>query len=205
MDNSKKCKYCGTEIDKSAKICPNCKKRQKIAWWQVVLIVLAIIIVISALTSSDSPDNEQNNSNNENSNNVTTTENKEEKNEYAVGEVFNDGYMKVTYMNLNDNFTNYSQYATVKSGCKVVAATFEFENISSSDKLASSYDFNCYADGYDCDKFYSVDDSSFTATLSSGKKSKGTVYFEVPQDASEITIEYENNVWSSKKVIFRVK
>ena len=42
----KKCKYCQTEIDSKAKICPNCRKKQgpKIVKW-VVLGLLALIIV----------------------------------------------------------------------------------------------------------------------------------------------------------------
>ncbi len=28
MGETKKCKYCQSEIDKKAKICPNCKKKQ---------------------------------------------------------------------------------------------------------------------------------------------------------------------------------
>ena len=71
--------------------------------------------------------------------------------------------------------------------------------------VSSSLDFTCYADGYDCESFWSVDDSSFSANLSSGKKTKGNVYFLVPSDATEITLEYETNYWSSEHVEFIVK
>ncbi|MFZ2663755.1 MAG: DUF4352 domain-containing protein [Patescibacteria group bacterium] len=50
MDN-KKCKYCQTEIDKKARICPNCKKDQR-GWfgkhpiiWTVVIFFLFLIIL----------------------------------------------------------------------------------------------------------------------------------------------------------------
>lgn len=145
-------------------------------------------------------DPEVTNDNRENETNKT-----EKKESYSVGEVFNDGYMKVVYTALNDNFTDYSKYATIKEGCKVICASFEFENVSNGDESASSSDFECYADGYSCDSFYSVDDSSFYNRLSAGKKTKGNVYFQVPVNAEKIIIEYENNMWSSKKVKFIVK
>lgn len=62
MDNKKKCKHCGSEMDLNAKICPTCRKRQSLAWWQVVLIVLGVIILIGVLFGGDS----EKNSNSEN-------------------------------------------------------------------------------------------------------------------------------------------
>lgn len=38
----KKCKYCKSEIDKKAKICPNCKKKQK---GKKAIIIISIMIV----------------------------------------------------------------------------------------------------------------------------------------------------------------
>lgn len=207
-DKNKKCKYCGTEIEKGVKICPNCKRKQKMAWWQIALIAVGVILMINVIfmpSDSNTTNTEQEVSENENSNKESNKNKGEEKTSYNVGETFSDNYMKVTYAELNDDFKNYSQYATVKDGCKIICASFEFENVSNSDQLASSYNFNCYADGYDCEDFWSTDDATFSANLSAGKKTKGNVYFQVPMDASEVVIEYENNVWSSGKVKFVVK
>ena len=77
--------------------------------------------------------------------------------------------------------------------------------MSNSDLYVSSYEFDCYADGYDCDAFWSVDDAGFSSSLSSGKKTTGSVYFEVPENATDITIEYTNNVWTSDRIVFRAK
>ncbi len=46
MENTKKCKYCQTEIDKKAKICPNCKRPQKKAG--CLTFIIAFIIVVGA-------------------------------------------------------------------------------------------------------------------------------------------------------------
>ena len=125
--------------------------------------------------------------------------------EYNIGEIYEDSRIAIKYVSLNDNFTGYSKYANVKSGYKILKADFEFENMSNSDLYVSSYEFDCYADGYDCDAFWSVDDAGFSSSLSSGKKTTGSVYFEVPENATDITIEYTNNVWTSDRIAFRVK
>lgn len=45
----KKCKYCQTEIDSKAKICPSCKKKQGKPKWLIALIVIAVIIIIASV------------------------------------------------------------------------------------------------------------------------------------------------------------
>lgn len=176
----------------------------------VIFIIFWVFVLASDTTTTNTINNSVTNSTiNEseslNKNKENSTTKTEKKESYSVGEVFNDGYMKVTYTSLNDNFTDYSKYATINDGCKIVCATFEFENISSSNQLASSYRFNCYADGYDCDNFYSVDDATFSSSLSTGKKAKGSVYFQVPVDADEVVIEYQSNILSNKTAKFIVK
>lgn len=48
-------------------------------------------------------------------------------------------------------------------------------------------------------------DDSLSATLSTGRSGNCNVYFEVPEDAEKIEIEYEVNFWSGKKAIFLVE
>ena len=45
MSETKQCKYCKEEIAYDAKICPNCRKKQKSKKRMVFVIVLIIIIV----------------------------------------------------------------------------------------------------------------------------------------------------------------
>ena len=175
-------------------------------------LIICIIAGAIVLQSQQALSNELNNvletsltpdttSEQQSNTNTNTNENKT----YNVGDVYKDNTLAIKYVSLNDNFTGYSKYAEVKNGYKVIKAEFEFENLSSSDQYVSSYEFDCYADGYDCESFYSVDNSSFSSTLSSGKKTKGSVYFEVPVDAEKIDIEYTLNSWTSSKVEFVVK
>lgn len=58
--STKKCKYCQTDIDQKAKICPNCKKDQRI-WFAkhpiltAILVLFVIGIISSAGGSSSKP------------------------------------------------------------------------------------------------------------------------------------------------------
>jgi RNA polymerase subunit RPABC4/transcription elongation factor Spt4 len=46
-----KCKACGKEIAKSAKVCPSCGKKNKKPFWQTLLIVFVVIIVVSIIAN----------------------------------------------------------------------------------------------------------------------------------------------------------
>lgn len=55
--------------------------------------------------------------------------------------------------------------------------------------------------GVSCEAFYSMDDA-LSATISAGHKAKGTVAFEVPDDAKVVEVEYLTNVWTSNRIVF---
>lgn len=122
-----------------------------------------------------------------------------------VGETFNNEKIAIRFVAANENFKDYSEYAKVKAGYQIIRAEFEFENVGTTNQYISSYDFECYADGYNCDSFWSVEDSSFSTTLSSGKKAKGVVYFEIPENSKSITLEYNVDTWNDETVEFIVK
>ena len=56
MNETKKCKYCQTDIPKKAKVCPNCKKNLKshgcLASISIFLCVIVVCIFIAALSGS---------------------------------------------------------------------------------------------------------------------------------------------------------
>ena len=53
MSNMKKCKHCKTEIDKKAKICPNCKKKQGGIGKFIIIGIVAIFIIAIATSGND--------------------------------------------------------------------------------------------------------------------------------------------------------
>ena len=77
---------------------------------------------------------------------------------------------------------------------------FEIENIDekSDEQYISSLNFNAYADGIAVESKYIVNDiyKDISATLGKGKKTIGYVFYEVPINSTEITIEYSTDFWT---------
>jgi len=72
-----KCKTCGKEIAKSAKVCPSCGKKNKRPFWQTLLVGIGIIIVIAIIANiADGSNNSEispSSGTTANSNNQTST------------------------------------------------------------------------------------------------------------------------------------
>ena len=119
-----------------------------------------------------------------------------------VGESATIDDIKVTLKSVNTDFTDYYSYADVTDGYKVIKADFEFENLGDYSTYVYDSDFECYADQFECDNFIYVEDSYFSESVNSGRKAAGSVYFEVPEDANTIEIEFQPSGWYSSKVIF---
>lgn len=119
---------------------------------------------------------------------------------FHVGDVIETKNTRITYLKAAE-YKSDNQFLQPADGNKYIYIELEVENISSSDQSVSYFSFECYADGSNCSGYYGMDDA-LSATLSAGRKAKGTVAFEVPMDASVIEIEYEDNVWTSSKIVF---
>ena len=119
---------------------------------------------------------------------------------FAVGDIVETSTLRITYVSCEED-TSYSAYFEPEDGYHYVTCSFEFENIGEDDEYVSYYEFDCYADGMDCDQAFFRDDG-ISATLSAGRKATGTVTFEVPDDASVVELEYETNVWTSSRIVF---
>lgn len=117
-----------------------------------------------------------------------------------VGDTVTSDSLNITYLSCQSD-TSDNMFITPKDGCHYVTCEFEFENVSKSDILVSSFSFNCYADGASCDGAYFRDDN-ISATISAGRKAKGTVTFEVPDGAAVTEFEYLANYWTSNRVVF---
>ena len=121
---------------------------------------------------------------------------------YVVGDIVESSDLNISYLSC-ENDTSYSQYSAPESGYHYVTLTFEFENIGNDEEYVSYFDFDCYADGKDCEMAYFRDDG-ISATLSAGRKAQGTVTFTVPDDATTIEVEYVANAWTGNRVVFTV-
>lgn len=123
-----------------------------------------------------------------------------DKTEFRVGDTLTVDGLEIVYVSSGE-YVSDNQFLQPREGNKYIYIELACKNTSKSDKNISYFDFDCYADGYSADAFY-TGDNALSATMSAGRTTSGKVYFEVPVAASEIELEYEYNVFSDKKVHF---
>lgn len=206
VQETKICKHCQSEIPKKAKICPNCRKKQKKGIVKWIVIVVIVLFVLSALANggdSDEPSN-KNPKKVDSTNNESKEEEKEDKKEFSVGDVVETSDLKITFISA-DKYKEENEFSQPKKGNTYYRMQFEFENIGDSDQTISSLsNWTCYADGYAMEQYFGGEDE-MDGSIAPGKKMKGSVYFQMPKKSKEITLEYECNFWTEDKVIFKVK
>lgn len=117
-----------------------------------------------------------------------------------VGETLEGKTVNITYLSCFAD-TSDNMFINPKDGCHYVTCEIEYENVSNSDVSISCYSFDCYADGINCTQAFYRDDL-ISATISAGRKVKGTVTFEIPDDASVVEVEYDTSFWTSNRVVF---
>lgn len=87
MSETKKCKYCQSEIDKKARVCPNCRKKQGGGVLKFIITGIVIIALVGFIASLNEPkqvantndtSNQQNADNPANDTNTKATANSEE-------------------------------------------------------------------------------------------------------------------------------
>ncbi len=199
----KKCKKCGEMIYSSTNVCFKCGKDQRnfIKKYFWIFIVLILIIALVFITRKDHREVNIIGAELQGNSQSSVTE----KQSYNIGEMYENGYLDVTCIFALNDFRKYSQYAEIKSQHKVLQAEFEFRNVSTINRSITSNDFKCYADGKECERFYKVDESSFSLTLSAGKEITKYIYFQVPTKAKEVKIQYETFSAENGYVEFIVK
>lgn|SRR5574344_317040 len=119
----KKCKYCQSEIDSKAKICPVCHKKQGNTVGLIILIVVVIAIIAAASNGSSS------------STNGSSTTKPSEQFTYAISKSYSDGYgyyIEGTVKNNTDKDYSYVQIEFVcydKSGNNLGTAIDNTNNL----------------------------------------------------------------------------
>ena len=171
--------------------------------FSTVFGIIAVILIFSLFAIGSGSDKASVSSDSASDNSKMTTQKAEEPVKVKVGETLTTNTLKITYKSSADD--KGAEYFPAASGNKIIKLTFEIENISSTDQIVSVYDFKCYSDDVASSAYYYGDNGLSTTTLSSGRKATGNVYFEVPQNANSIDVEYETNYWSGNKAIFVVK
>lgn len=207
---TKICKHCQSEIPKKAKVCPNCRKKQggKLKW--IILAVVALAIIGSAMGGNDSKKDvkkvEKVSSDTDGKTEEQASEPVEEpSNIFNVGDVVETEDFKITYESAVP-YTSDNEFIQPKDGCEYWEFKFKFENISDTDQSVSTMmDWECYADNSKVDQTWIGDNNGLDAKLSAGRSAEGTLYFEVPENAEKIELEYDINFWGNDKIIFVAK
>lgn len=135
---TKLCRHCRSEIDKKAKVCPNCKKSQKRGKGCIIgLIILAVLILIPVMLLKSCSDAV---------NDAIDEENKkaEAKSVSADEVIYNENDLKITYKGIESGSLNIS------TNLKLA-----FENKSDKSYTVTAEDFS--VDGYSVNATFYLD------------------------------------------------
>jgi len=208
----KSCKACGAEIAKSAKVCPHCGAKQKGKLGIIAIVVVVIIILAALLGSGDAEESKVDNSGATNASTESTDQTEdgsEDTNVVQIGGSFEDNGLKFTVNSADLNKQINDEYGlyTLPDGQKYIQVDFTFENTGDNDQYVSIYDFDCYADGTLCEQQYVTEETGdfINANLSSGRNVSFSTLYAVPEDASEIELEYTADVWTGEKVFVKLQ
>lgn len=198
-----KCKVCGQDIAKSAKVCPNCgAKRKKHVFLGVLLVIIGIALIVAAFGGGDDQPKKVENDTTQDENN---TPDKNEPTIFGVGESAELNDVIVTMRAVKEN--NGTSFNTPSEGNVFIVCEFEIENNSNAELgISSLLSFEAYIDGYSTGVSLSAlltsDIPQLDGTIAPGKKMRGVVGYEASSDWNTIEIRFKSNVWSSKKFLF---
>lgn len=124
---------------------------------------------------------------------------------FKIGETAEMNDVQVTLKSYKES--RGDEWNRPSDGNVYVLAEFEIENNSDDEiNVSSMLSFNAYADDYSLN--YSVgalmenEESQLDGTIASGKKMRGYIGYEVPEDWKEIEIHFTENVWRNNKFKF---
>lgn len=214
---TKVCKHCKTEIPSGAKVCPQCRKKQGgVLKWVIIAFVVICIIGAAAGGKDDKPtkvgDNNPssagNNSNESQQNSVESSSEEEKETVFRKGEIAELNGVQVTLIDYKES--TGSEYNKPTDGNVFLMAEFEIANNTEKELAVSSVmSFDAYADDYALNFSFSAlmekDGNQLDGTIAAGKKMKGWIGWEVPQDYQNVEIHFTDNVWSSNKFVFMIE
>jgi hypothetical protein len=122
---------------------------------------------------------------------------------FKVGDTAASARQRILYLSCEKDDSD-NEFIRPDEGCSFYTLTFEFENLESEERQVSIHDFSCYADGFSCSKNLFRDDY-LSASVSGGRKARGTVTFEIPDDAQIVEVEYDTGNRADQRVIFTVR
>lgn len=201
MEEKKKCKYCQSEIDKKAKVCPNCRKKQNHTVRNVVLGFVGFIFVCALMSGGDttpvSNNNVSTNINNEIQNNNTK---QEEIKKYALNEeiVVEKYGEKYTLVITNIEEMNERNQFSDKHPEQVFLISYTYKNIIGDELYISDSHFEIIDENNEIGSTYPNSISNYPQGISEGVTCKAEMVLCVNNKSNKITLNFKNNIFDSK-------
>ena len=198
----KKCKACGAEIAKSAKICPHCGAKNGSKLGVIVAVVVVVFILLIAFSGgSDSGPKKVGEAD------TNSFVDSNERTSFVVGDKVEYGKVFVTFLDCQTN--NGSTYNRPQDGYEYLTCEFEIENNTGSELTISSLlCFDSYVDDYSVNinvgALLEVE-NQLDGTIADGKKMRGSIGYEVPVGWETFEIVFTPDFWSGKEFIFTAK
>lgn len=213
---TKLCKYCKSEIPADAKVCPNCKKRQRPGGCLIAVIVVVVLVILLAVAGSGSTQDAAPQATAEpsqpaaSSPSETDAASQEEQTEttYGVGDTVESDGVEVTLVSAEEN--TGADYITPADGSVFVALEFEIVNNSQQDISVSSLaSFEAYCDDYSVSQSLTGatlydDKGTLDSSVAAGKRLSGAIVYEVPADWQQLEVAFAPSVWVDRSVTFTV-
>lgn len=207
-DGTKLCKHCKSEISAGAKVCPNCRKKQGMKIWQIILIVIVAIGIIGAIAGGGNkqPTSKDGGSQKEDSA-TKKEEKKEEKTEFSQSETVT--FKGVDFTVTNVEKTTGSEFDTAKDGHEYVIVTIKIENKSDEKISYNLFDWKMEnSNGQEVDTAITIvntDTALNSGNLNAGGVVEGTLAFEQPQGDTGLKLNYYYNALFDKNASFKIK
>lgn len=225
MGETKKCKHCQSEIDKKAKICPNCRKKQGGKLKFILIGVLAIAIIGALGSNNDEPqkvektntdkalsNTQENDTDKESSTTEETKESDNDQKEVTTFKVGETASLKDVLVTLNGvTESEGSQFNSPKDGNVFALCEFTIENESDRDiAISSVISFEAYCDDFTINQSIAGllekgDKNQLDGSVAAGKKMNGVIAYEVPKDWKELEINFTPDFWGKEMTFIATK
>ncbi len=212
MGETKKCKHCQTEIDKKAKVCPNCRRKQGGKAKFIILGIIVIIVIVAALNGTDDGPKKVENTDGTkqaSTDKANTTTPEAEVTTFKVGETASLKDVLVTLNGVTES--EGSDFNMPSDGNVFLLCEFTIENNSGKDIAVSSImSFEAYVDDFSINQSITGllekgDKNQLDGSVAAGKKMNGIIAYEAPKDWKEIEINFTPDFWGKEMTFTATK